>query len=213
MLLAPASRANADMITIFNATGTLADGGTLSGTVTIDTTIGAATALDLIVQSPHGTLTLNSANPASQTDWPPYSPPRYFSYEEYPPPSNPIQYEIGMVLPNIGDINLIVGGQSLVGYTGGPLSSVSDATGHEYSTYDFFSFNTGNVNLVTGGLKPVAQSTPEPGTLTMLGTAIFALGGLRFCHRRQGECANPSKHVEETEANSGQPAGHRAVRS
>ena len=49
VLLYLAGKANADTIIEFNASGTFADGSSLSGTVTIDTTIGVATAADLTV--------------------------------------------------------------------------------------------------------------------------------------------------------------------
>src|ERR1700738_3863628 len=52
--------AHADTIATLAATGTLTDGGTLSGSVTFNESTGVVTASDLIVTDSHGTFTFNA---------------------------------------------------------------------------------------------------------------------------------------------------------
>jgi hypothetical protein len=107
LVFGAASQARADSIRTLEASGTLVDGATLSGTVAIDVTTGMVTSVALAVSAPDSLsfplLTSQEYNPAHGT------------------------YEVGTTtqsLPNTYPIlYLDIPETTLVGYNGGPLNS------------------------------------------------------------------------------------------
>lgn len=144
-----AGSARADVITTFNATGTFADGATLSGTVTIDSTTGVMTAADLGISAPDN-LTLTNL---------------YFQEANYPLSGI---YE-GAVNAGPTYPVLIFGMpvSTLDGYDGGDLLSTSQTTsGYTSALY----LSSTDINpLSQGTLSPV----PEPSSIVVLSTAAL----------------------------------------
>jgi hypothetical protein len=184
VLLAPASLAKADFITTYNVTGTYQDGATVSGTLTMDTTTATATAIDVHV-----------TNPGFPAIYGPYdyvsSPSTYvFNTTDLIPP--PVDVVKVLIEPTPGISNFLQLDVVAPGFTWPtgviPLSTISYAgPGHDsaYGVFDF-TFGVGNLyesDLVAGELNPI--KTPEPATLTMLGTGFLAFGGFSLVRRRR----------------------------
>ena len=146
----------ADTVVTFNASGTFADGATLSGTITIDTTTGEPTVENLVVSSPDSA-TYTAPNGVDET----------------------ANYQLIFVSPSgypaFPVLQLTVPGSTLVGYSGGPLCSTTNtcsagpsisairlSTGPPY-TYD---------TLTSGSLSTTAPTTSVPAL------SPWALGGL-----------------------------------
>jgi hypothetical protein len=129
------TQASADTITVFDASGTFADGSTLSGTIDIDVTTGVATGVDLTVSAPDSvTFTvIPSQHPIGGASF----------------------IEAGS-LASHDVITLGVTG-SLVGYDGGALGSSSDP-GLLESSLDEPSITA---FLDIGQLTPEVPSVPE----------------------------------------------------
>jgi len=149
--LAP-SAVRADSI-VFDASGTFADGSTMSGTVTIDTT-GVVTAASLSSSLPN-------AGPAT--------------FIAQTLDSTGTLYIVSVVetIPNEGDFNLVFPTATLIGYGGGGLCSI-DISCPEISDYFPPAGGSGPFALTSGTLTAV----PEPSTVALLGTGLLGLVGV-----------------------------------
>ncbi len=145
-----------DPVSIFNVGGSVAGGGPLSGTVTIDTLTGAALAANITAIVPK-TLTF-STNVGAILNYP---APGYtvIAADSVSPDS----YPLILLAENV---------PSFVGYTGGPIVPGSNIE---------FSDGTPNLNLVSGSLTAL----PEPSSLYLASGAFLAMLGLRLHRRRK----------------------------
>jgi PEP-CTERM motif len=149
VLLACTLAARADTFQLFNVTGTFDNGSVLSGTTTIDTTLGTVTNTDFVVSGPFAATFINDIYGlfSNSTEYIIYSRDAFDDF---------------LVL------NLQSG--SLVGYQGGGISNFSftDST-------DSGAFAT----LVSGQVTPAPSGvTPEPSTLVLFGTGMLGLAGV-----------------------------------
>jgi hypothetical protein len=158
--------AKADNIVTFNATGTFTDNSTLSGTVTIDTTTGAATAMDVTASSPIS-ITFNSYVDSFYS-----SGDGEYLIEGY---DSGAQNELILGVPV----------SSLIGYGGGALAGVTSTPFDTASEFEPTGGEGTPVPLDTGALTAPGMTTPAPATLTLLGTAMLSFAGLCVWRRRQ----------------------------
>ena len=178
MLLALACQAKADQITVFDlANGQLADGASVTGTVMIDTTTGIATAFDVSIGSPDNQVFSNSTVAAF-----------YTAPANTPINTNPFTTDIVMekntVEPLLPVLVLVIPETSLVGYAGGSLVLGGQMgptfSGYEYG-YDGPPDFTPEIAFSSGDLI----ATPEPTTLTMLASGLYAAGGFGLLRQRR----------------------------
>jgi hypothetical protein len=146
---------------IFNATGTLTNGATLTGTVTIDTTNGTVTALALAF----------SGNTTAS-----------FDQIDRQGLGTGISYEIDAVgFDSEFDFDLPVA--SLKGYSGGNICSHDNET----SSCQFTSVTdvAGREELLANGaLTPAVPAVPEPSSVILLATLI-GLGAAAISRRNR----------------------------
>ena len=167
LMATPSQQAKAGSVT-FDAEGTFVDGAILGGNLTIDTTAGKATSANLTVIGSGAVFptTLTFTDIVSQSTAPDIS-------------------AIVVWTPTLtNDLQLVVA-TSLVGYTGGPLS-----TGSMYGRPDQ------PVDLTSGDLTPTSPSTvPEPSTFWLAACGIcggvFAWSRHRRAQRRQRPVTPP----------------------
>jgi hypothetical protein len=174
------AQAKADIVTTYNVNGTFADGATLSGTVTIDTTTAVATSMNLQIPSPVlGNLNLDST-PSSYV----------FATSDISSSYDVIKIllEPTSGVSNFGQLEVAAPGFV---WPSGPIplinSSNEDVAG-DVTAYGRFSFQFGVGNLyvsplTSGELTPI--NTPEPATLTMLASGFVAFGGFELNRRRR----------------------------
>ncbi len=145
-------RARADLST-FAAAGEFQDGATLGGTMTIDTTAGIVTAVDLTVTAPDSlAFTFVQAQESFEGIY---------------------TIQTGTAASGFPDLNLYFPNPSLVGYTGGYIGS-GDQTAIVYVSDIYYSSNN-QVYLTVGSLTAV----PEPSTLLVAcvgGVCVIAYG-------------------------------------
>jgi len=194
VLLALTCQAKADIITTFDVTGTFVDGSSMTGNVKIDTTTGAATAMDITLGAPDS-FVFSSANPSYElATFPNYGPSAI----------NQVQSVI-LLSPSITitdntlgdylwpDISLLTETSSLVGYSGGPLWGVapySAPTPNFGSTQAQFTSHGDNHYLYSGDLVAVSSiSTPEPGFLTLLASGFLTAGAFGLYRRPRGKAS------------------------
>lgn len=149
-LLAAPTIASA-MPILFDWSGTFESGSLLSGTLTIDTATGVATATNVIIGAP-ASLTFNVIEAQG---------------------GNGVQYQLqvgdGGGLP---DFNPSFPVASLVGFTGGNVCSVADSIGCTGLSNIFYSASQADV-LLSGSIT-MRRSVPEPAALSLLGLAAVA---------------------------------------
>ena len=166
-----AGRAKADTIQTFDLTGTwdgyAPAGETISGTVTIDTTLGLFTAADVIAGGP--------------------SPFTFVDITQQPSGSSDAYADIDNAAGTT-TFFLYIDAANLVGYSGGPgcadtlpaqttCSSTSGLTPQNAVSTEFWGFNS----LALSAASP--SSAPEPGTVLLMGAAFLFAGLLRKLRR------------------------------
>jgi hypothetical protein len=161
------SGAYASTIT-YNLSGTLTDGASLSGTMTIDNVAGVATAIDFILGAPDtGTFTVIEFDSAPFGVW---------FIEGGLTGSSPGTFPL---------FSLLLPVSTLVGYGGGALCSVALPCAGFISNLAPTSGGAG-INLLSGTATAGVGAVPEPATLTIMGIGLLAIGLMRASSRIRG---------------------------
>jgi hypothetical protein len=173
---ANASSSKAD--TVFTVNGTIANvnpyGGTdsLTGTVTIDTTAGTATAWDVNVGLSPG-LSSYFGTSSLVFDSPTTTPLVSGGVELSGLASGGLSAELDLFVP----VN------TLVGYSGGSLIDIS--AGSPPISQLVAPGGEGSYGTLTSGTLSSAVVSPEPATVTLLATAFLACGAYGLFRRRR----------------------------
>jgi hypothetical protein len=155
LMAGAAGHAKAGLIRTFDAEGTFDDGATLSGTLSIDTTIGTVTSANLVVGAPDSLDFIDIQFQGGNI-----YPGDYF-------------IQAGTTPSGLPNLLLVLPTDSLVGYSGGPIGSdTNPANGYVSSIYL-------GATLTDGSLTAV----PEPSGL-LLGT-VAGLAGTGYVWRRR----------------------------
>jgi hypothetical protein len=142
---------------LFYATGIFSNGASLSGTLTIDTTIGSVTGANLAVSAPSN---LQFTQVLGQG----FSPAPFFFGVTIRSPTN------------LFDINLGLEVTSLVGYLGGAICSSSTPNCAPTILFNL-STSSADVVLRSGSLSLTPPtSVPAPGALLLLAFGLLGLG-------------------------------------
>jgi len=175
-LFAASLAAHADTIVVFDASGQFhVDLATLSGTVTVDTTTGIITAVDLFVSAPDN-YTFNGIYQQSCTLGA-SSNTCYVTFD-----TNGINFATYPIL------NLVMAVNTFVGYDGGlgtgtaPLNNSSSDLEWVAGSISGTDLEKLQMGSLTPEPPPVAASAPEPSSFVLLGTA--ALGLIAAARRR-----------------------------
>jgi PEP-CTERM motif len=152
VMLAAGLSARADVMETFDVTGTFTDNTTVSGTVIIDTTTGVFESGDLsYLGESFDVLVLTEDDSAGDA----------FVFE-LSTSSGPIPR---LVMGIVGD--------NLIGYSGGPLCSLTDNVCTGGGGGHSFYAPTGDTNVLLDSGSLVAVATPEPSTIAMFGTGLL----------------------------------------
>jgi hypothetical protein len=195
VLFALAGQAKADQLTTFHATGSFSDGSNLSGTITVDNTTQGVVAESLVLSGPSGTWSFPGFGPAATTELI-YSPTAPFGLG-----ITQIWTAVATSPTSFVGIDLVLPGETALASSSAiplvPFSSFLGPDGPYRSGTSFLGvldipslpppalqdigaqpdFAVGK--LMSGELDP----TPEPASLTLLGTGIVALGAYRLRRR------------------------------
>jgi hypothetical protein len=152
VLVSASLAARADSYSTFDLNSSYILGGTIDGTLTLDTTTNMFTSADLTVAGfvPWQDGTLDQVG---------LQGPSFFGYGVN-------VYSNGWPL---GDVNLFLGTGSLVGYDGSPIVFPTNVT---FLTFPNLYF------AGSGTLEPAP--TPEPGSLLLLATGLVGLAGFAW---------------------------------
>ena len=173
------SPARANIITVFNLTGTFTDSSTISGTVTIDVTFGIVDSANLLYMgNTYSTI-------QSQIQFTGITPSGFISSQ--------VDYavDIGTSISQFPSIHLGIPGIPqpifLTGYVGGPVCSVDavcgpDAAGNTYASA-FHPSASSAVVLQTGQLSV----TPLPAALPLFATGLGAMGLFGWRRKRKAQ--------------------------
>jgi hypothetical protein len=179
---ATASSSKAD--TVFTVNGTFANangfgGGTdsLTGTVTIDTTLGTATAWDVNVGLSSG-LSSFFGTPTLTFDSGPTTTLLSSAVELSGAPVGGLDAQLNLFLPV----------STLVGYSGGSL--LNSSTGPPTSQL-VPPGGEGSYASLEAGTLTAPITTPAPATFTLLATGFLAFGGYGLFRRRRGTAETP----------------------
>ncbi len=171
-----AGQAKADVIVEFNASGRFQDGSSLSGTITIDTTIGTATAADLTVGTPGG-MELDSASPNDFGVIPDLiSTPSSQTYEI----RLFARKQISLSFAREELINIILPVASLDGYSGGSIALGGGGLNSGYFN-GFLSPQPGGLQSVLsiGELTADSTAVPEPTVIVDVCSILLLVAGHR----------------------------------
>ncbi len=171
-LLIGAQTSRADTIDVFAVSGTLVDSTTLSGTFTIDVTTGVLTS-ETVSYLGHTFATLLEAD-------------AFFGGTNSGQTPKPVGFQVhtGRSAALLPRIDLLFQGSSidsLIGYGGGSLCSVSAACGPDQQgfnwTSDYRAPDGTIIDLSSGKLKLVSSTSgvPEPSTLLLAGIGVLGL--------------------------------------
>jgi hypothetical protein len=185
VLLALACPAKADQITTFDiVNGQLQDGASVTGTLTIDTTTGAAVSFYVSVGSPDNQLFTPSnvydffTSPANIPGLTGSDGSLFAIEKDTVEPVNSGQPQTpGLVADDLPRIDFTIPVTNLIGYNGGLLGTST----YEYG-YSGPPDYTPEVLFSSGSLTP----TPEPTTITLLVSGFIAFGGYGLYQRRRG---------------------------
>jgi hypothetical protein len=168
-ILATSLIAHADTLSTFDLNATTVSGGSASGTVTLDATIGLFTSADITVVTQGAHFLFNGVPAPNQVS--------SFATVTFVKDSLDNQFILSLPV------------SSLIGYTGGGLCSVLLHCGNSMvSVPSQFSANmTGpfSSDFVEAGTLTLASSapTPEPSSIALLATGL--LGAVHLTHRRR----------------------------
>jgi hypothetical protein len=168
-ILATSLIAHADTLSTFDLNATTVSGGSASGTVTLDATIGLFTSADITVVTQGAHFLFNGVPAPNQVS--------SFATVTFVKDSLDNQFILSLPV------------SSLIGYTGGGLCSVLLHCGNSMVSLpsEFFANMTGpfSSDFVEAGTLTLASSapTPEPSSIALLATGL--LGAVHLTHRRR----------------------------
>jgi hypothetical protein len=167
LLLCGVGQAKADTIQTFNASGTFADGATLSGILTIDVTTGVATAVDLVV-GPPDSLTFS------------------FIQQQVPSGADGYLIQTGTAASGVPQLDLILATTTLVNYSGSSIASGSEPVDNRASEILVSTSPSPVVVLLSqGSLSAAPAAAPAAASLTLLGAGAVGLLGYGWRKRKR----------------------------
>lgn len=155
--------ARADVIETFAALGAYHSGSSLSGTLTIDTTAGSISAVDLLISAPENFVLTSLID----------------SGDLYGPGTTSLYG-----YPNASTFVVLLLPSSLVGYAGGPIASDNFSLNGAASDIGIYGSPNPDDSLVQGSLTEV----PEPSSLITFGSGLGVLSLTWFVRRRRPRC-------------------------